>query len=427
MKKYFLIFILFPFTLNAQNKWGLVNTPAFTNRIDDLVMVDNEVGYSVSLDGRIVKTIDGGDNWNLLLRDSTVLCRAVEFIDRKKGFVGGFAGYNAVNPSNIFRKTLDGGNTWIDMTATIPQKARRSICGIAVADSNTIYACGNWFQDTGYIIKSVDGGNTWNLIDMAAYASSIIDMHFLNKDVGFAIGKSAKPAERPIILYTTNGGLNWSIKFDASPQKGYCWKIQKLNSLVYYVSVEDLTNVKPKILKSTDGGMTWSIITVANDAYNIEGVGFINEKVGWTGGERKYSFETKDGGKTWDTIPFCPLLNRMFRVNDTMMFATGKQIWKYKGNGTSVSLPPARTAWLNVFPNPVNYKLTVDAIVANDTRVWLVLFDGQGNRVAELDNADKPRGTFFYEVNTTNLAAGVYYLMLKTHDDKVAAKVVVQH
>jgi photosystem II stability/assembly factor-like uncharacterized protein len=422
-----LLLMLLPFFVMAQNKWTITNTPVFNNRIDDLFMVDAEVGYSVCGDGQIVKTIDGGNNWSLLLQNTAVYCRSVEFVNRQKGFVGGFGTNYLPNIPNTFRKTLDGGNTWIDLTPVIPVKARKAICGIAVADSNTIYACGNWYQDAGYIIKSIDGGDTWNLIDMAPYATSIIDMHFLNKDIGFAIGKGTLLAEKPIILYTTDGGLSWSVKFNNSPNKGYCWKIQKLNELVYYVSIEDLTNIAPKILKSVDGGMSWTIIQVANEAYNIEGVGFINEKVGWTGGERKYSFETKDGGKTWDTIPFCPLLNRMFRVNDTMMFATGKNIWKYKGNGSAVSLPPSRSAWLTIFPNPVQDNLKIDAIVSLKTHVWLVLFDAMGNRVAVLDNTDKLQGTFFYEYNTSQLASGIYYLMLKTHEDKVVTKIVVQH
>ena len=41
----------------------------------------------------------------------------------------------------------------------------------------------------GGVRKSVDGGNTWSFIDMSAYATSIIDLYFLNKDVGFATGK----------------------------------------------------------------------------------------------------------------------------------------------------------------------------------------------------------------------------------------------
>ena len=44
----------------AQNGWTLCNTPAFGYRVDDIFMVDTQIGYAVCGDGQIVKTTDGG-------------------------------------------------------------------------------------------------------------------------------------------------------------------------------------------------------------------------------------------------------------------------------------------------------------------------------------------------------------------------------
>lgn len=406
----------------AQEGWKICNAPPFGNRVDDLYMLNTKVGYAVSGDGRIVKTTDGGENWVQLIQ-TAVYCRSVEFINEQKGFVGAFS-FNAGTP-DILRRTTDGGQTWSDLTPLIPQKARKGICGIAIPDSNTIYGGGNWFEDSAYIIKSTDGGNSWNLIDMSAYATSIIDFHFINKDTGFATGKGLPPLESAIILYTTNGGVSWSVKFQNNVASEYCWKIQKLTPLIYYASIEDLTSVTPRILKSVDGGMSWTTYQIDVTPYNIEGIGFIDPMHGWTGGGSPHSYESRDGGKTWNKINICPLMNRVFKVNDTMLLASGIRIWKYKSNGIYPPIPEKRFAWMTVGPNPVKDNLTINVSVDLKTRVLILLLDAAGRRMHVVDNTDRPRGSYRFYLNTDRYAPGIYYVVMKTHEDKRIERIMI--
>jgi photosystem II stability/assembly factor-like uncharacterized protein len=418
-------FLIISGTALAQTGWKLCSAPAFGNRVDDLFMVDTQTGYAVSGDGKIVKTTDGGNNW-VLLKQANLYCRSVEFINTEKGFVGGFS-YNWNMDTNILRRTTDGGATWTDLSPLLHRRARGGICGLAVADANTIYGGGNWYGDSAYIVKSVDGGNTWSFIDMTAYATSIIDLYFINKDVGFATGKGVWPLESGIILYTTNGGASWSYKFQNTVPNEYCWKIQRLTSSIYFASLEDFGNERPKILKSTDGGMTWTVQQVALNPYNIEGIGFINEKKGWTGGDAGFSFQSNDGGITWDTIHVCPYMNRVFKVNDTLLFASGDRIYKYNTSGLIPAIPASRYAWMTCSPNPVSDKLNIDISVSVQTRVLLMLLDNTGKRVEIIANADKTKGSYQYKLNTGRLPPGMYYVALKTHEDKVVKKIVVTH
>lgn len=419
----FVVFIIAG-TVYGQAGWKLCNGPAFTRRVDDIFMLDTKTGYAVCGDGKIVKTTDGGDNWITVQETPGVACRSVEFIDTQKGFVGGFPLFNSTG-INILRRTIDGGATWTDLTPLLPTKAKKGICGLAVADANTIYGGGVWYGDSGYIIKSVDGGDSWNLIDMGAYASNIIDMHFINKDVGFVTGSSPLPLKTAVILYTTDGGATWSYKFKKDQASEYCWKIQRLNSKTYFAAVEDLLDVPPRILKSTDGGMNWSVHQVATEKYYIEGIGFLNEKKGWTGGGANFSFESNNGGITWDTIPTCPYMNRVFRVNDTMLLASGDRIYKYSSGGFIPAIPANRYAWLKCYPNPVNDMLNIGISVSVSTRALLVLLDNSGKRVHIITNADVQRGSYNYTFNTRHLPAGIYYVVLKTHEDNVLTKIIV--
>lgn len=433
--KSILVLLIFTLTLlslplspcNAQGSWNLCKAPAFGNRVDDIFMVTPQIGYAVAGDGRIVKTTDGGITWIQVLQNSSIYYRSVEFVTPLKGFAGGFQ-YGG-GTTNIFLATNDGGKNWSDITYKLSPSARRGICGLAAPDSNTIYGCGNWFDSTGYIVKSVDGGNSWSFIDMKQYAKSIIDMYFINKDTGFATGRSSDTLHTGIILYTTDGGQSWTTKFRNTTRSEYVWKIQRLSRTKYFASLEDFTAVYPSILTSVDGGMSWTTMKVRDAAYNIEGIGFIDSLNGWTGGDWGYSFATTDGGKTWTADSICQLMNRVFRVNDTLLFATGTEIWRYsrKSHNTGVMSAgrPSAFAFMQATPNPAETDINIRISLTRNTRAVLTLMDGHGREVAQIDNSDKEAGDWYYRTSCSGLAPGIYYLVLKTHEDKVIIKLSV--
>src|SRR6185436_16109485 len=99
-----------------------------------------------------------------------------------------------------------------------------------------------------------------------------------------------------------------------------------------FVSVQDLLPTSPKVLRSTNGGLSWTKLFVSGTPFNIEGVGFIDPLHGWTGGD-SYSYETLNGGQTWTPIQVCPSMNRVLRLNDSTMIASGLKIWKYNKGG----------------------------------------------------------------------------------------------
>ena len=417
----------------AQNGWKICTAPVFKSRVDDIFMIHGQTGYAVCGDGQIVKSTDSGNTWRTIFRDTNMYFRSVEFINEQIGFVGGFP-FKGVH-QNIFLKTLDGGNTWHDLTPNIAPRARGGICGLAVADSNTIYGCGNWFTDSAYIIKSYDGGFSWIIMDMRPYATSLIDLYFTSKDTGFATGRAGIKYGDPssaIILYTTDGGITWTKKFENNDDNEYCWKIQRLTDKVYFASIQDYNPAdsnKPSILKSVDGGMSWTKYFVRDSIYNIEGIGFIDSLKGFTGGGKEGSFESVDGGKTWIPNSICPYMDRVFRVSDNVLFATGFQIWKYERgtNVNTVPIPGPSYIYLKCYPNPVSGFLEIDFTLSRATRAVLNIYDGQGKTVRQIVNADEAAGGYHYSINTGNYANGVYYVLLRTHEDKQAVKVIVNH
>jgi photosystem II stability/assembly factor-like uncharacterized protein len=426
-----LIVVLFAATSFSQNlNWKICNMPASQSRVDDISMVTTQIGYAVC-GKQTLKTIDGGDNWNSIASTFFVQ-RSVKFITPLKGFVGAF-GYTNNPTADVFRKTLDGGITWIDLTLSIDSSARKGICGIAIGDSNTIYGCGNWSATSAYIVKSADGGNTWTTINMGAYASALIDMLFINADTGFVTGKSPAPFNNAIVLYTTNGGVTWATKFQNNTYKGYCWKIQQLTDSIYFASVEgNPPYVGSNILKSIDKGMTWSVIQVDTIDRTLQGVGFINKNKGWTGGwgTTLSMFETNNGGNTWTTIgPWCNKVNRILKINDSLLFATGvSMICKYSPNVLStrdIKMNEPKYSTIKCSPNPTKEKLNIVMTLYRNTRALITLSDERGLEIKRIEHAEMATGKYRYMVNTSELQSGIYYLALKTHEDLQTIKVIV--
>ncbi len=237
------------------------------------------------------------------------------------------------------------------------------------------------------IIKTIDNGYSWELIDMKPYASNLIDIYFSDEDNGFVVGGlidesctvdvNAYPPPRlsrygqvrPVILRTRDGGKSWT-NTTANIKDFECgewgWKIQFLNETHGFVSLENFRNAS--ILVTTDGGDSWVKKHVAKDqdpsspAINndLEGIGFINERQGWVGG---WGFEdlsapvgglensyTEDGGDTWiahdqfanpdSSIPNDPRyrINRYRFVKNivgdvTSAYCSGQQVFKLNIGG----------------------------------------------------------------------------------------------
>lgn len=129
------------------------------------------------------------------------------------------------------------------------------------------------------------------------------------------------------------------------------WKIQFLNELVGFVSLENFT--AGAILKTTNGGLTWERKPI-NDPQgnaNLEGVGFADENLGWVGGwgdlnfEGGFSSETSNGGEDWQNAnQIGRFINRFrfFGNPATVGYASGQTVYKYSAEPVAPFLPAAK-------------------------------------------------------------------------------------
>ncbi len=407
MKKLIPIFLLLLST-NVFAQWKKLNIPN-SGRYDDLFFINDSVGWAAGgPSGNIFKTSDAGQTWQLKATGLKYL-RSIEFINDAVGFCGSL--------DSSFYKTTDGGNTWTDIANEITPKPS-GICGLSAPTKNVIYGCGIW-SSPAYVIKSTDTGKTWTSIDLSAYANSLVEVHFINADTGFVSGMASPITKGGVILYTENGGLTWTVKYESQRAQDYVWKIQSPDGKHYYASIESFpTSGNVRMVLSTDSGKTWVTKIVKNTYTYIQTIGFIDSLKGWTGGS-SVLYETRDGGTTWSTITVGASYNRFVKINDSTAYLTGEHVYKYSGDSVLSTIKNIRADdihSLQVSPNPVKDFLNIEINIKNKTNCKLLLVNNEGKTLESIYDGQLMPDKYKYAIDMHKLPQDIYYVILKTNE-----------
>jgi len=400
--------------LRGYAQWTTLSLPV-SSRYDDICFTDPQTGW-VAGNGRIYKTTDAGQTWAPQYYAGKYL-RCIKFATPQLGYCGSLS-------SSLYR-TTDGGQTWVDVAPAMTQTIA-GICGLSTPNSSVVYGCGIW-SEPAYIVKSADAGQTWSKIDMSAYASSLIDIHFTTPDTGFVTGTASPATDGGIILYTTDGGVNWTTKYKTLVANDRVWKIQSPDGQHYFASIEAEPTVNQvRMLRSTDAGANWSLSVVRNYHSYVQTVGFLTPLLGWTGGYDRL-FRTQDGGLTWDSVAVGLQYNRFLRINDTTGYLTGEKVYKYSTQ-TSTAVqeqgPPDDIHALKVYPNPVHTMLQTELTIGNSTTCILKLLDTQGHLVHEFYHGPINAGTYPFSLSLEQFPPQTFFLVLKSNEGQIYTKLI---
>ena len=153
----------------------------------------------------------------------------------------------------------------------------------------------------------MDGGLSWISTDMSLTFSHLIDCKFFSADTGIIVGaySGTGTGSKCRIAYTTNGGMSWQNVVSAADTAHLCWKINFVNRMLGFVSVEnELKQDSVFYYQTSDGGKTWELQSYyKNKSYGGQGIGFIDEYTGWCGFQSGDTKMTTDGGKLWTDAP----------------------------------------------------------------------------------------------------------------------------
>lgn len=195
--------------------------------------------------------------------------------------------------------------------------------------NNVGLACGGERFYTAEIIRSEDGGNTWNISSYPEAGKGMYGMAITPSGDVMLSGYDGK------ILTSTDEGQNWHFhqmniwKFFvaiARPTEDKCvfvttsaWQsgnivrtdgdLNVIDTFYFKFGLNDITMPSANvgyvcgygaILKTEDGGATWNYLDIKND--NFIGIHSLNENQVWVCGNRGSIFRTNNGGATWDRL-----------------------------------------------------------------------------------------------------------------------------
>ena len=225
------------FSDDQGESWTQANSVPTRNTLTSVIFLDNQTGYAVGHEATILKTNDGGNNWELQYnerRGETPLF-GVYFSDAKNGIaIGGFS---------YALETSDGGETW----------NQRSL----VEDSYDDFHLNDLFTDTkgnvyipaeyGTVYKSVDRGRTWQTLG-TGYDGSFWG------GMGLANGNVLVYGMRGNAYMSKDNGKGWE-KVTTNADQSITGGTQLADGRIV------LTGLSGTVLTSTNGGKTFTSVS----------------------------------------------------------------------------------------------------------------------------------------------------------------------
>jgi len=146
-------------------------------------------------------------------------------------------------------------------------------------------------NDTGYILKSTNGGDNWSIIyrDFRDFSR----VKFLNKDTVFVSGGFGTGAR---LKKTTNGGINW---FDLNTPGGGLINLYDLwifgNDTIWVTETNSLVG---GIYRTINGGQNWQRFTDGINQPYPDKLYFYNSRIGFASNS-SLLFRTTNSGYNW--------------------------------------------------------------------------------------------------------------------------------
>ena len=411
---YFFSIFMFMNAFNAgsvYSQWAPQSVPVY-QPIIGIEFVDENTGWAITYNSSltdtayIIATTNGGTDWFIQFHGNVGL-QSLDAVSRNICYAGGVD----VNGDALFIETSNGGSNWILNNIG----ANKVPDDMFFLNKDTGYICDNF---SGGLYLTTDGGTTW-LNRQNGINTYPRTLFFLNCDTGFC-GAGVS------LFRTTNSGVIWSEIFNFSIFGNR--RPLTLQFLKNGMGWAGLTNNGVGI--TTNGGSNWSlVIPVTIGSYEIQGLSFVNDSVGWAGpdiSERIY--KTQNGGFNWVEQNPHVWGSRSISFIDTVIGWTGYLGISRTTNGglTYVSginsETPKSFSLQQNYPNPFNPTTKISFTIIASSEVSLTVYDILGRQVFkwESDGLLHP-GSYEYLFTKSDLSSGVYIYKLtaKSSVDKL--------
>lgn len=294
-------------TTDGGLSWQHIETPGYTSDYWWIDFLTESYGF-IAANGKMLRTIDGGENWEIIQAGDNQPLFSVDVIDSLHIAAAGYGGIG-YGGKNIY--SSDGGYTWINGGTVTTHEIN------CIKYINT---------DTGYIVmseigiyKTTNQGQNWNFIPGIEGVGEY-ELSLLPENSGYSVGTNLK-------IYKTENGYdywkrliindNFSDVFFVSEQKGFV------------ISTYASANLSG-LYKTEDGGINWERVTGAPNGVDLL---FIDSLTGFIG-RNNAIYKTTDGGVSWYQTQGTTGAGKIYFINKTTGWATsGRSIIKTTDGG----------------------------------------------------------------------------------------------
>lgn len=339
---------LFLFTglpeLNAQTPgtWEWQNPSPHGNQINAITFYNDELGWAAAAGGIIMRTTNGGTDWETYDTGSTNPVNAIFFVDEQTGWTGGLAGE--------IMHTTDGGASWEHQASM----ANGGVRDFHFIDGQTGWAVGS----NNSIYTTNDAGETWTAydgidVDLSGFARiAYRSVSFDGAGNGIMVGRIS--SNNNLIFHTHDGGDTWEETFSLDTY----YRAQFVAEATAYIA-----GVDGLVRKTTDAGETWTTRKLElSRAPTLWDMHFVDEQTGWVTGSSGQIFKTTDGGQTWTDQR--PDDNR--ETNWAVFALDSDRVWTGGGMGHLMHSEDGGDTWGNYASYEVIPPSTINAIHFSD-------------------------------------------------------------
>jgi photosystem II stability/assembly factor-like uncharacterized protein len=279
-------------TTNGGANWEIISLglpDVFDGSVDlvrSMSFLNINTGYIVTDFGTILKTNDGGRNWQ---RDSSFRPSYTKLSVMYDIHITDSAFINISGSGGTLISTSNAGMNWSAITGN-----KNSLKGSFFTDSYSGYSVG----ERGEVLKTKDGGLKWS--ELNKFTTKFLNsVFFINNNTGYVAGDSGA------IFKTTDAGSSWTDKTNYRRYNINC--IYFTNESSGIVAGGNPENERAFIYKTDDGGNSWYEVYDSLSLGVINTAEFINESTGIAAGENGNVLYSYDEGNSWTANNISPV------------------------------------------------------------------------------------------------------------------------
>lgn len=414
MKTILTLFAILFLNFNCSAQWieqNVGNTTA--SNFTDVYAITPDIVIVTGSNGTILKTTDGGTTWQQKNSGTTQDLGKIHFPTSDIGYV--------IEGDKKLLKTNDGGETWLSIPISVENI--NLIYSLSCINENLIFLSCNDANSNSVLLKSSNGGSSWEKVVGNDSQIKFYDIQFLNGETGYASSSNVYHSSENNILKTLDGGKNWI-------------QINDSRGPFNFINGSEGFSYQFGLLKTTDGGNNF-VKLGQSSLYLLSKIFAINENTVWgifedltlcgcgTRGLVRMTNSSENGYKEYLQIKNA-YISSIYFSNEKLGYAVGMEnskakIWKNsQADLTLDSKEEELKNSVSIYPNPASDKITI-SLSQSSKESFISLIDMTG-KVVHSQNVNTNK----INIDVRGFSKGNYILTIQNQKQSHSQKILIK-